>query len=139
MFSTENLVFALTMLEAIEKVFIYSDEFLSAEDLFEANDQLNFNGIQLLLLTIGEDSKKLSPEIYESYPEIPWKQIATFRNRIAHGYRGVDPFIVYSIIQDYLGELKLALISIIKNIDYNERDLKLILSSNFYRHLSYLI
>ncbi len=39
MYKFENLVFIMTMLECIEKCWIYTKDFENANDLAEANDQ----------------------------------------------------------------------------------------------------
>jgi len=41
------------MLEAIKKVFLYSEDLDNADDFFDANEQMNFNACQTLLLAIG--------------------------------------------------------------------------------------
>ena len=126
------------MLEAIEKCFIYTEDIISAEDFFNANEQLNFNASQLLLMTIGEESKKLDEEIKSDFSETNWKSISNFRNRIAHDYRGVNPEISFEIIKEYLPELKQVLISIFKKIEISEEALSVALESDFYKHLKYL-
>ena len=140
MYSKDNLVYILTMLEAIEKIFIYSNEFNSAHDFFKANDQLNYNGSNNLLLVIGEESKKLDINLKSEFTEIPWPLIAQLRNRLAHDYRGLDPEVIFNIIQGYLPDLKKALILMIDRLAIDrERLLREVLFSNFYRHLNYLM
>jgi uncharacterized protein with HEPN domain len=39
---------------------------------------------------IGEAVKNIPSEVKEKYPDIPWKNMAGMRDRIAHGYWGVD-------------------------------------------------
>lgn len=39
---------------------------------------------------IGEAVKNIPSEVKERYPDIPWKNMAGMRDRIAHGYWGVD-------------------------------------------------
>jgi uncharacterized protein with HEPN domain len=58
MYSDDNLVYIFTMLECIEKVFIYAADHSDANELAWANDQQAFNAIWALLLVIGEESKK---------------------------------------------------------------------------------
>ncbi len=55
MFESKNMLYILTMLEAIEKVFIYSSGFVDEEEFYDANRQLNFNATVNLLIAIGED------------------------------------------------------------------------------------
>ena len=46
---------------------------------------------------IGEASKKLSGELRGQYSNIPWKMIAGTRDRLIHGYFGVNIDIVWEI------------------------------------------
>jgi uncharacterized protein with HEPN domain len=73
------------------------DRFLADEDAFDA-------GLRRLH-TIAESTQRLSAELKERHPEIPWGSIAGFRNRIAHAYMDVDPDLVWSVIQDELPAL----------------------------------
>ena len=51
------------------------------------------------LHTLAESTQHLSPEPKTAHPEIPWDDIAAFRNRIVNGYLGVSLDIVWDIIQ----------------------------------------
>ena len=42
------------------------------------------------LTVIGEASNRLSPAIREKHPEVPWRKIASVRNRIVHAYFDLD-------------------------------------------------
>jgi uncharacterized protein with HEPN domain len=48
---------------------------------------------------IGEACRKISREIQEKYPEIPWNQIAGTRNRLVHEYFRIDWEIVWRIVK----------------------------------------
>ena len=40
--------------------------------------------------TLAESSQRLSVEIKLTEPQIPWRELAWFRNVIVHGYLGID-------------------------------------------------
>lgn len=54
---------------------------------------------------IGEAANKLPDELKKKYANVDWKRIRGFRNRIVHDYAGVDPEIIWLIIQAYLNHL----------------------------------
>lgn len=57
------------------------------------------------LQTLAESTQRLSPGLKASYPTIPWDDITGFRNRIVHGYLGVNLDIVWDILERDLPEL----------------------------------
>ena len=57
---------------------------------------------------IGEAARKLSGEARDASPDVPWTRIVAFRNRLAHGYWGVDLSIVADVIAKDLPVLKMA-------------------------------
>ncbi|NOX47186.1 MAG: hypothetical protein GXO89_09440 [Chlorobi bacterium] len=59
MYSDKNLVFVLTILEAIEKIYIYSKDYDNAHDFWQSNNQMNYNASTSLLIAIGEETKKI--------------------------------------------------------------------------------
>lgn len=54
---------------------------------------------------IGEAANRIDPDFRDKNPEIEWKRLRGFRNRIVHDYFGIDYEIVWSIIESYLDEL----------------------------------
>ena len=137
MFDVKNLTYILTMLEAIEKIFIYSNDFEDEEDFYHANKQLNFNASVNLLIAIGEENKKIDENLKIS-KKINWKNISALRDKISHNYRGIDEYIVWDIIQNYLPKLKIALIKMIPKIENYKIYLKEALNSDYYEDLKYL-
>ena len=55
---------------------------------------------------IGEAGKKISTGLKEQYPDIPWKMIAGTRDRLIHGYFGVNIDIVWQIAVIDIPELE---------------------------------
>lgn len=48
---------------------------------------------------IGEAANRIDSDFRDSNPEIEWKRIRGFRNRIVHDYFGIDHEIVWSIVE----------------------------------------
>mgnify|MGYP006297071239 FL=1 len=139
MYDKKNIAYVLTSLEAVEKIFIYTKDINSAEAFLKANDQLNFNACQTLLMVIGEETKKIEQDLKDKFQEIPWGQIAGLRNRIAHNYRSLNPEISFDIIENYLPELRRCLIEMVSLIDYQKEKLDKVINTEYYKHLKYLI
>lgn len=57
---------------------------------------------------LGEAVKRLPAGHTNRYPEVPWKNIAGFRDVLAHAYFGVDEDIVWDVITRKLGPLESA-------------------------------
>jgi uncharacterized protein with HEPN domain len=73
------------------------DVFLDNTDAFDA-------GLRRLQ-TIAESTQRLSIELKSRHPEVPWPQIAGFRNRIVHSYMEIDGDLIWSVIQEELPAL----------------------------------
>ena len=70
-------------------------------------DSMRVEACVFNLMQIGELSKfSLSDELKTEIKSIPWKQLYGMRNRIVHGYSGVDMRIVWDTISDDLPILK---------------------------------
>ncbi|HNT58061.1 MAG TPA: DUF86 domain-containing protein [Syntrophales bacterium] len=54
---------------------------------------------------IGEAATHIPEEVPVAHPEIPRRMIIATRNRLIHGYLGVDDDTLWSIIQDDVPEL----------------------------------
>ncbi|MFM1655830.1 DUF86 domain-containing protein [Brevibacillus sp. B_LB10_24] len=55
---------------------------------------------------IGEATKKLTKELRDAHPSIPWRRIAGFRDVLIHDYMNIDPEEVWNVITGFLPELK---------------------------------
>jgi uncharacterized protein with HEPN domain len=51
---------------------------------------------------IGEAAANLPEDFVNEYSNINWRRVVGMRNRLVHGYFGVDYRIVWNVITDYL-------------------------------------
>lgn len=70
----------------------------------ETDRQLNLSLVRLLEI-VGEAASRVSNDLRERNPQVPWPQIVSLRNRLIHGYDSVDFDILWFIIHDDLPPL----------------------------------
>jgi len=61
------------------------------------------------LQTLTESSQRLSDDIKTTEPQVPWRELAGFRNVIVHGYLGIDLAAVWLVVEQDLPPLAAAL------------------------------
>ena len=99
------------MIDFAGKVLAYTDGLDQAG--FVASG-LNYDATLRNLELIGEAATHIPDEIRSAHPDIPWRMIVATRNRLIHGYLGIDDDTLWSIVQDDVPEL-LPLLKALKN------------------------
>lgn len=90
------------MLRFAEKVKSYSAGLDQAT--FE-QDELKYDAILRNLELIGEAATHVPPDVREAHAGIPWRQTVATRNRLIHGYLGIDNDTLWSIVSEDVGPL----------------------------------
>ncbi len=85
------------MIGFAEKVLAYSQGFEQAA--FVASS-LNYDAALRNLELIGEAATHVPETARAEHPQIPWRLLIATRNRLIHGYLGIDDDVLWSIIQD---------------------------------------
>jgi uncharacterized protein with HEPN domain len=70
------------------------------------NDEVLPAAVLHHLTAIGEAIHRLSPELKERHPEVPWQQIAAVRHRIVHAYFDLDWQILWNAAMDEIPQLR---------------------------------
>ncbi len=90
------------MIGFAERVLSYTEGLDQAR--FEASG-LNYDATVRNLELLGEAASHIPPEIRAAHQAIPWRQIIATRNRLIHGYLGIDNDILWSIIEQDIPSL----------------------------------
>lgn len=96
-------LFLLDIIESVDAIHSFVNGF---DFSFFCNDRKTFSATIRELEIIGEAIGNISDEIKARYPDVLWREIRSFRNKITHEYFGVDARIVWDIIQNELEPLK---------------------------------
>lgn len=91
-----DAAYLLDMLIAAKEAVEFSKD-LTWEEL--QHSSLHQHAIAKALENIGEAAGKISGEMKETYPQIPWSQIIALRHRIAHDYFHLDLIRMWEIVQ----------------------------------------
>ena len=85
------------MISFVGKVLAYSNGL--DQDGFVASG-LTYDATLRNLELLGEAATHIPAQIRDANTAIPWRQLIATRNRLIHGYLGVDNDTVWSIIRD---------------------------------------
>lgn len=98
----KDLVYLVDIQDAISQI----EEYTSAGREAFFNDRMQQDAVVRNFLIIGEAVKRLGAETVSAYPQIPWKDIAGFRDLLVHDYSGIDYTYVWNVIETHLPSLK---------------------------------
>ena len=72
-------------------------------------DPMRYDATLRNIELIGEAATHVPDSVRSLAPDVPWRLIIAARNRLIHGYLGVDDDTLWSIVDDDLAPLRAAL------------------------------
>jgi uncharacterized protein with HEPN domain len=106
----DETVYLQHVLDAIAKV----EEYLEGVDEETFNQRtLIQDGVIRQIQIVGEAVKRLSDELRDKYPTIPWQDIAGMRDKLVHDYFGIDVDEVWLTAKDDIPILKMEIQAIL--------------------------
>lgn len=81
---------------------------------------LNYDATVRNLELIGEAATRIPASVREYAPHIQWREIIALRNRLIHGYLGIDNDTWWSVIQEDVPPLLDALLALKKSANENK-------------------
>jgi len=98
------------------------------EAIVTATDEESFLRSEVLspavlhhMTVIGEAISRLSDEVRDRHPEVPWRQIISVRNRIVHAYFDLDWQILWNAATDDIPALRRQVLAIL-TVDFSESE-----------------
>lgn len=100
---TRSVILSLEdIVEAIRDIF----DFINGMDFDEFdNDKKTSSAVIRKLEIIGEAAKNLPYDFTGRYNNIPWSYMAKMRDKLIHGYFGVDNQIIWEVINKRFNDL----------------------------------
>ena len=117
--SREWRFYVTDMIKFGEKALSYTEgmdqaTFVADARTYDAAVQRTYDAALYNLVLIGEAAIHIPNVVRDAHPEVPLRKIIGARNRIIHGYLGIDDELVWDIIQEDIPELLSALRRIVE-------------------------
>lgn len=69
------------------------------------DDQRTYDAVVRNLAVIGEAVKQIPEYVRTRYPDVEWRKVAGLRDVVVHGYFGIDPEVLWDVVQRRIPEL----------------------------------
>ena len=99
MYKRETTLLLEDIRDAVQKIFAYTNE-MGFDDFIK--DDKTIDAVVRNFEIIGEASNRVPEEFKLAHPEIEWRRMIGFRNRIIHEYFGIDYEMVWKIKEENL-------------------------------------
>ena len=106
-------IFLKHILESINKIEEFTKNISKADFIESIKNQ---DAVIRRLEIIGEATKNLPRNFREKYTDVPWNEIARMRDKLIHGYFGVDLNITWNVVKNDLPSLKKKIKTILEEI-----------------------
>jgi uncharacterized protein with HEPN domain len=94
------------------------EKFVEGMDYEEfLRDEKTTSAVIRKLEIIGEAAKHIPARVRQAHPKLPWNEMARMRDKLIHGYFGVDCEIVWKVVKERLPDVKSSLEKIIADLD----------------------
>ncbi len=108
-----DLLFLGHILQCISNV---KEDCAGGRSAFDASRTIRDSVVRNLQV-LAESTQRLSDRAKAARPDIPWANVAGFRNRLVHDYFRIDTDLVWRVVADHLPELELAAKDLVSRVE----------------------
>ena len=108
----DDRLYALHILECIDRIERYTSQ---GREAFLASEMIQ-DAVLRNLQILAESTQRLSRQLKDSRPEVPWREIAGFRNVLVHDYLGVNLDRIWKTVRSGLPNLKQAVAFMVNSL-----------------------
>lgn len=112
----DNKIFVSHILESAGQINKFLEN-VSLEDFRKSIEKQD--AVIRRLEIIGEAAKNITKNFRDKYPDIPWGDMAKMRDKLIHGYFGVDIDLTYLTAIKDIPELKKRMLDVLEKETWN--------------------
>jgi uncharacterized protein with HEPN domain len=98
----DDIPYLLHIIECITRIQSFTEE---GPEVFLADVMIQ-DAVIRNLQVLAESTQRLSESTRDGHPEVPWHEIAGFRNIVVHRYLGIDLQQIWIIVEQNLAGLQ---------------------------------
>lgn len=95
-------LYLVHIIECVDKIELFTKD---GKEIFLSNILIQ-DAVYRNFEIIGEAAKHVPDNVRKNIPDIPWRQVAGFRDVLIHQYDGVDPLQVWQVIENNLLDIR---------------------------------
>jgi uncharacterized protein with HEPN domain len=85
----DDLVYLMHIRDSLREV----QQFIEGESFLY--NRMMQNAVMRSFEVVGEAARRVSPEFRQAHPDVPWRLMGDFRNKLIHDYFGLDLDVIW--------------------------------------------